>query len=457
MNKGRAAPYDVVILGGGWAGLLVAREYLKTRPESRVLVLEKSDEAHSGGLLRSESVRGFTFDVGGPHILFSRHPEILDDYRRILRTNFVELPRRNFVLFDDKFVPYPFENGIYRLSPATRSRIGSGLIEAAMARAREPLWRPATFRDWIYGVFGNSMAQEYLEPYNSKIWKRPLDSLSADWTFTPGRVPLPSLDDLCRAIAGLRSVGYKEQSRFLYPKRGGIEALYRAVLSLVKAAGAQVKFGTPVKSVKRWRKGWLVNESFSGQRLISTIPLPSLVRMIRRASPLEYAAQRFDYNQVLVVGVALKGPDLGQTAIFVPSSDIIFHRYTWMSYMSPPDNGGSNLIAEVTIPAHQTPDLDQLCRRVRKDLAKLGVVKSPGDILLTRCWLNEFGYPIYTRNHQAVKRQTLGALKRLGIYSVGRWGSWEYWNTDMVALAVQKTVSDMFDEEATAGRGHSVS
>ena len=50
----------------------VAAMLLKERfPSSSLLVLEA--EEREGGLLRSEHVGGFTFDVGGSHVIFSRN------------------------------------------------------------------------------------------------------------------------------------------------------------------------------------------------------------------------------------------------------------------------------------------------------------------------------------------------------------------------------------------------
>ena len=50
----------------------VAAMLLKERfPSSSLLVLEA--EKREGGLLRSGRVGGFTFDVGGSHVIFSRN------------------------------------------------------------------------------------------------------------------------------------------------------------------------------------------------------------------------------------------------------------------------------------------------------------------------------------------------------------------------------------------------
>ena len=432
--------YDAVVLGGGWAGLSAAREILRHRPQFSVLVLEREPESQSGGLLRSETIDGFTFDVGGPHLLFSRYPETLSEVKEVLEGNFIELPRRSFVLFEDTFVPYPFENGLFTLRPETRARLGRGVIEAMLQRGGSPQWVPKDFRDWIYGLFGDAIAREYLEPYNLKVWKRPLEELSADWVHTPGRLPLPSLSALIQSIAGMETIGYQEQSKFFYPRSGGIESLYRAALSGVRKRGVEVRFESPVRSIQRRDDCWWVNRTLSTDTIVNTLPLPEAMDMIRLLPNTSTLIPTFDYNQVVVVGIALDQPTPDQTAVYVPRSDVVFHRYTWMSYMNRVGDGRSNLIAEVTVPKDVRCDITSLQREVVQGLLQLGIVQTRESIRFVRAWLNTYGYPVYHKDTTAVSRQVLDALGAHGFHSVGRWGSWEYWNTDMVLRAVQATI-----------------
>ena len=66
----------------------------------------------------------------------------------------------------------------------------------------------------------------------------------------------------------------------------------------------------------------------------------------------------------------------------------------------------------------------------------MNIIDSRSDVLFSRTWLNEYGYPIYDRKHVQSRKQIFDYLNALGIYSVGRWGSWHYWNTDKVYEAV---------------------
>ena len=61
------------ILGGGLTGITLARLLMQKGVE--VTVLER--EPIFGGLCRSVIDSGFTFDIGGSHIIFSRDTEVL--------------------------------------------------------------------------------------------------------------------------------------------------------------------------------------------------------------------------------------------------------------------------------------------------------------------------------------------------------------------------------------------
>ena len=68
---GEIESYPVVIIGGGPAGLTAAYELVKQG--IRPIVLEKADKV--GGLARTETYKGFRFDMGG-HRFFTKSEDV---------------------------------------------------------------------------------------------------------------------------------------------------------------------------------------------------------------------------------------------------------------------------------------------------------------------------------------------------------------------------------------------
>lgn len=423
------------ILGCGWSGVVIAYHLLNTFSNIDVVCIDK--EPSLGGLMRTEIVNGFAFDIGGSHVIFSKYRQILQEMLSFLDDNITEHHRKTYIHLNDIFVPYPFENGIWVLPPGIRAKILVSFIETLIERARDPSWRPRNLREWIYGFFGKEIARLYLEPYNEKIWKRDLDEIDVDWIYTPGRLPIPDWRDVVRSGAGIATEGYREQARFYYPLRGGIQALYNAILEKAIARGLKIVRGLKVEKVKRVGDRWIINNRIEAKRIISTIPLNELVEALDAPEHILKLARQLDYNSVAVVGIALKkrAPDMHW--IYVPDRSIVFHRYAWISNYSPyntPNNDEySSIIAELAISPQQEVDEEKLVREIIDGLKKLGIVsESEKETLFTKTWVHRYGYPVHTITSNKARKEILEYLKEQGITTLGRWGAWRYINTDKI-------------------------
>lgn len=436
--------FDTVILGAGWAGLLYTYKYIKNNKSENLAIIDKSSKGELGGLLRSEIIDGFTFDTGGPHLLFSKDPEILREILKILGKNSIKHKRNNFIWYDNKFIPYPFENGMFLLDKEKRFKFSKSVIEKMIYIAKNQEWKPVNFLDWIYGFFGEEMAKEYLIPYNEKIWKTSLDSIAADWVFTPGRLPFPELDDILKATAGLPTTGYKEQAYFYYPKNGGIQSLYNSMLNKILEFKVTLITNENVRSIKKYNNFYNINEKITAKKIVNTIPLPELINLLDGPDCSKNLYEMFDYNSVVIVGIAINKKSKNQTTIYVPDPKIIFHRYTWMDKLAKPKNSNeSNIIAEITIHKNESIDVKKITEKVIGDFLNMEVIDDEKNVLFTKIWINKYGYPIYTLNHNEIRGKTFEILNKMGIKSVGRWGSWHYWNTDMVFKAVMQMENEV--------------
>ena len=201
------------VLGGGLVGLVVA-----SRCKSHDCEVLEADEA-IGGHCRSLIKDGYTFDPGGPHILFSKNQEMMAIFREQLGDNISQRTRNNKIWYQGRYVKYPFENGLYDLAPEDR-------FECLYHYLKNDYPPPKNFKEWIYHVFGKGIAEKYLLPYNEKIWNVPAEKMGIDWV--DGRVPRPPIEDVIKSAVGVVTEGYTHQLYFLYPKTGGIEALPRS-------------------------------------------------------------------------------------------------------------------------------------------------------------------------------------------------------------------------------------
>jgi protoporphyrinogen oxidase len=420
----------VVVLGGGWSGLLAAIRAKTLYPAAEVICIDRD---FSGGLLRSEVVNGYLFDVGGSHVVFSGRRDVVEGILS-LGGEWVSRERASFVLLDGIFVPYPFENGIYVLPPEKRARYGLSLIRALTEQRVE---RPRNFREWLLRTFGREMAEDYLIPYNEKIWKRPLDQISADWVYIPGRLPLPSLEDIVKAVAGIPTVGYKENALFHYPKRGGIIKQWEAAYRHARALGVGF-LKDEVKKVKMVSGGYIVNGRLRADRIVNTLPLKEAPQIFDLSEEAFKAAEKLDYNSVVVTGLGLRRPAPKQHWVYVPDKQAIFHRYAWVSnYGEDSLPGRAALIAEVTLPPRCSLDLDKVKAEVVRGFEELDIAREE-EVEVVAVWFHRYGYPVYTLTHSQDVAMLEAALTEMHVETFGRWGNWQYWNTDRIFEESQK-------------------
>ena len=120
-------------------------------------------------------------------------------------------------------------------------------------------------------------------PYNQKLWGVHPREITAEWCSR--FVPIPKLEDVIKGAVGdvPPELGYNIS--FLYPQKGGIETLTRALVVAPRRA-ATVQLSTPVEKHRSGARArvTLGGETMPWRALVATIPLPELVRAPGRSA-----------------------------------------------------------------------------------------------------------------------------------------------------------------------------
>lgn len=409
----------VGILGGGLTGLAVA-VHLDLDHE----VLEKEDRC--GGHCCSLQEQGFTFDIGGAHIIYSRDQQILDYMVSLLDNNVRRRRRNNKIFYKGRYVKYPFENGLYDLDPQDR-------FECLYYYLKNDYAPPTNFREWLHYTFGKGITEKYLLPYNEKIWGVSMKEMSIEWV--EGRVPKPSLEEVVKSAVGVKTEGYTHQLYFYYPLQGGIEALPRA---LEKRTG-RIITGFTVRRIYKDEKRWVVSDGKVERRydwLVSTIPIQDLVAALQDVPDDVLAAvNALRYNSLITVMLGLNGDTLRDyTAIYFPNPEIEFHRLSLPGVFSPHNapEGKSAVMAEITASiGDRTWKMSdgKLIDHVIAVLTQIGFI-DPDMVCYKKVMRLKYAYVIhdfaYRRNMERVKKY----IHDLGITLAGRMAEFEYINMD---------------------------
>ena len=418
------------ILGGGLSGLTLAR-LLHERGE-RIIVLEA--EPQIGGLCRSRTNKGFTFDTGGSHIIFSKDGDVLSFMRRMITGNEQRNDRNTKIFYKQRYVKYPFENGLYELPEEDRFSCINGFVKNLIAVEKGGIPPPQNFREWIYYTFGPGIAECYMVPYNEKIWKYPTEQMSLHWV--DGRIPRPPVEDIIKSAIGIETEGYTHQAVFSYPLDGGIEALVTAIAQPVLPF---IRTGFRVTSLKKTDGQWQIGngaETITADRVICTIPVQHLLPCLDGVPEKVTAACRaLVYNSLVCVNIGINGPLPAISWMYVPDKALgKTNRLSFPSNFSchAAPEGCSAILAEIT---HQPGDeVSRLSDRELTDevLRMLGEMKicSPGQVVFSSVERQPFAYVVYDCAYQKNIATVQDYCRSQEIPLVGRFAQFEYLNMD---------------------------
>lgn len=424
------------VLGGGLTGLTLAR--LLHEQGEEVIVLEAEPEI--GGLCRSVKKDGFTFDIGGSHIIFSRDAEVLAFMRRMIAGNEQRNDRNTKIFYKGSFVKYPFENGLSQLPPDDRFLCINGFVQNLIAVEKGVVKEPGNFREWIYFTFGSGIAECYMVPYNEKIWKYPTEKMSLHWV--DGRIPRPPVEDIIKSAIGIETEGYTHQAVFSYPLDGGIEALVRAIAKPVEKF---IRTGFRVTSVKKAGTTWQISngsESIQAEKVICTIPVQHLLPCLDDVpAGVKAACKALVYNSIACITIGIKGTLPPISWMYIPDKKLgMTNRLSFPSNFSrnAAPEGCSSILAEITFqPGDDVASLVDtvLVEEVTCMLEEMGICMRD-QVVFSAVERQPFAYVVYDLAYQKNIAIVKEYCTNAGIPLVGRFAQFEYLNMDGVIRSV---------------------
>lgn len=448
-------PTPVLVLGAGPAGLGAAVK-LARRGTFQVTVLERQKAV--GGNAASFDLDGLRVDFGSHRLHPSCAPDILADIRTLLGDDLLDRPRHGRIRLRSRWVHFPLKplDLVTNLPPSF-----------ALGALRDSAFKPGptageeTFATVLERGLGRTICRDFYFPYAAKIWGLPPEALDAEQARR--RVSAGSVGKMIRkvlnALPGLKPKG---GGRFYYPRHGfgQISDAYAAEASRL---GVDVRLGTGVTGIAH-QAGRVTSVSASdggGERefptaiVLSTIPLPALVRAMSPAAPDDVlgAASSLRTRAMLLIYLVLETEQFTEfDAHYFPGADIAITR------LSEPKNyglaalpGRTVLCAELPCAVddrHWTMSDDDLGTLVRDALGRAGLpVRVPVRAVAARRLRD--AYPIYTRDYRPRFERLdswVGSLD--GIVSLGRQGLFAHDNTHHTLATAYAAVECLSDDGA---------
>ena len=380
-----------LILGAGPAGLTVANRLLQ-RGEKDFLVLERNETA--GGLCRSTDIDGSPFDIGGGHFLDVRRPEVLKFLFGFMpEEEWDRYDRDSRIFIHDQYIGSPIEANIWQLDTARQVEYLKA-VAVAGCNLKEPM--PTRFVDWIYWKLGYKIAENYMLPYNRKMFGENLDSLGTYWL---EKLPDVSFDETL--ISCLEKKAYGRQPAhavFYYPKSHGYGELW---IRMAERLGTNIRYGIRAQSLDVGNL--VVNDEYKADVIINTVPYKEFktikgmdAKHLEIIDSLKYSSVVTEYH-----------PEMTDTPahwVYYPDPKLPYHRILARHNFCP---GSRGYWTETNL------------TRFEKDGSH-------------EYFVNDYAYPLNTIGKNEAMDELLGFLRQKGIIGLGRWGQWQHFNSDVV-------------------------
>lgn len=389
-----------LILGGGPAGLTFANSLLQCG-EKDFLVLEKEEEA--GGLCRSEIVDGAPLDIGGGHFLDTRRVGVCQFLFQFLpQSEWSWYERNSKIRYKDVLLDHPFESNIWQMKLDDQVIFLESIAQAGCNSGKE---KPERFVEWISWKLGEKIAEEYMLPYNRKMFGDDLNELGTYWL---EKLPNVSFGDTLRSCLMRHPYGQEPgHATFYYPKRHGYGKVW---LEMGACLGERLLCGEKATwiDMEKRQVGGADGDSYQADIIVTTVPWRSfeMIRGIpadlqKDIPSLKHSAVCIDYNE----------SDLGTDAqwIYCPDPRLSYHRVLVRHNFARGSRG------------HWTETNMRRAQQARGSR-----------------FVNEYAYPLNTLRKPAVMERLLSYARAHNIYGLGRWGEHSHYNSDVTVEKAMK-------------------
>lgn len=399
-----------LILGAGPSGLTAANMLLDKGIEDFV-ILEKENIA--GGLCRTQYINGQPVDIGGGHILDTRISKVDDFMFRFLpkeKWNF--FTRDSQIYFKDQLMGSPFEAHIWQLSVKDQVEY---LKTIAVAGCNLGIEKPDKFVDWINWKLGTKIAEDYMLPYNRKMFSKNLNCLGTYWL---EKLPNVSFEETLMSCLEHRFYGEQPcHSHFYYPKEEGFGDCF---IRMQKRLGKHFFNKIDVRKIDFTSN--TVNDSFEGEHIIVAMPWTEFEEIKGMPQEIEEGLRRLKYSSVQIDYYDQKLPyDTTAQWIYYPSEAYSYHRIMVMTNFA---LGSHGYWTETN------------AERIHQN-------KESSDFH----YLNKYAYPHNTLDKPKIMKDLLEWAKTHCVYGLGRWGEWQHFNADVCMERAMNLIEELTEKQ----------
>lgn len=399
----------------------------KLHSEGVTPVMYDKNSYHGGHTASFRDESGFLFDIG-PHISYTKDPRI----QKILADN-VDQQYETLQIYLNNYW-----RGHWPQHPAQLHLHGLpedviiNIVKDFVAEHHAPERPVKNYADWLLTSFGRTFSELFPMQYTRKYHTTTADNLTTDWLGP--RIYRPSLDEVLRGVISASAPQVHYITHFRYPSKGGFVSYLKKFVPLgnLKLNHELVSINPRAREL-RFSNGLMTDYD----ALVSSVPLPDLIRMIDDVpGEVVEASRRLACSTCVLVNIGVNREDLSKAHLtYFYDEDICFSRISFPHMLAasnvPP--GAGSIQAEVYFSKKYKPftgSPDDWIDPVIADLRRCGLLREDDQILSRKSMLLPYANIIFDTDRAAAVKTVHGYLDEIGIAYCGRYGDWGYLWTD---------------------------
>ena len=376
---------------------------------SNFLVLEKENEA--GGLCRSKDIDGSAFDIGGGHFLDVRRPNVNAFLFGFMPENeWDKYDRDSRIVVNGNVVNHPIEANIWQMKLEDQVEY---LKSIAVAGCNVGAQMPEDFVDWIYWKLGSKVAEDYMIPYNQKMFGKELNQLGTYWL---EKLPNVSFEETLLSCLTKKAYGTQPgHTQFYYPKKYGYGELWLRMADSIKG---QIEYNKTVKAIDFTTRTVTTADgmSYQADKIITTIPWLEFDEITGMPDDIRESIHELKFSSIQTEYYP-ENLDTPCQWIYYPDPRLSYHRILVRHNFCPNSRG----------------------YWTETNSERIGM-EEPNDHFK---YMNQYAYPLNTIKKPAIMKHLLSWSKEHDVIGLGRWGEHQHYNSDVTVDLALKLVESL--------------
>ena len=313
------------------------------------------------------------------------------------------MARVSKVKLGNSTIDYPIESNLWQLPMKEQVEFLQSVIRNGESSG---MLEPQNYEEWIRWKLGDKICDEYMLPYNTKLWGVKPSEMDIDWLYKIPRVNVGEI--LQYALQKKQDVNkFPAHIHFYYPKSGGFQAIFDALYEDEKD---NVILNEKVTSLNYNKGIWHINGKYDAKNVINTTPWNDLYPALGSPKALSRQFSKIQYNRIYVTLYRTEYQHDWHWR-YVPELDREYHREFYIPNFAF-DSKPGGVYVETNAKRYTGMELFDGQQAIYS--AETAAA-----------------YPIPVIGHKKAIYEILSYYEPYHLYGVGRWGQHEYQNADV--------------------------